>query len=88
VCPAAITQSAVQQSASRAQASPGCTQKDAPSAQCLLASHKPEQQSPFALQLLPAVLQLVLSGVHFLVAPQSPPQHSSLLLHAAPSETH
>jgi hypothetical protein len=63
-------------------------QNDAPSAQCLLASHNPEQQSPLAAQSLPAVLQPELSAVQVLFAPQVPPQHSSLLVQALPSETH
>jgi hypothetical protein len=63
-------------------------QKEALSAQCLPASHKPEQQSPFAAHSLPAVLQLELSAVHVLSAPQLPPQHSSFVVHAWPSDTH
>jgi hypothetical protein len=63
-------------------------QNDEPSAQCLPLSHKPEQQSPLPAQLLPALLQLVLSGVHVLSAPQVPLQQPSLLVHALPSETH
>jgi hypothetical protein len=54
----------------------------------LPASHKPEQQSPLAAQSLPALLQLELSAVQVLLAPQLPPQHSSLLVHALPSDTH
>lgn len=63
-------------------------QNDEPSAQCLFASHRPEQQSALAAQSLPAVLQALLSGVHALSAPQLPLQHASLLVQALPSETH
>ena len=88
MCPLAITQSAVQQSLSRPQASPGWMQNEEPSAQCRLASHRPEQQSPLPVQALPAVLQLSLSGVQVLSAPQVPLQQASLLVQALPSETH
>jgi hypothetical protein len=88
VWPVAITQLAVQQSPSRPHASPGWMQKDAPSAQCLLASHRPEQQPALAAQSLPAVLHLELSAVQVLLAPQVPPQHSALLVQALPSDTH
>lgn len=63
-------------------------QNDEPSAQCLLLSHKPEQQSSLPAQVLPALLQLVLSGVQVLSAPHVPLQQASLLVHALPSETH
>ena len=54
----------------------------------MLASHRPEQQSALPAQVLPAVLQLLLSGVQVLFAPQVPLQHESLLAHDLPSETH
>jgi hypothetical protein len=63
-------------------------QNDAPSAQCFPASHRPEQQSPLAAQSLPALLHWELSAVQVLSAPQLPPQHSSLLVHVLPSDTH
>jgi hypothetical protein len=88
VFPVAIVQSAAQQSLSCAQLSPGWVQKEAVSAQCLVPSHNPEQQSPLAAHVLPAVEQLVLSGVHVLPVPQVPLQHSSLLVQALVSETH
>ena len=88
VCPSAIEQAAVQQSASLAHVSPGCTQKDEPSLQCCVSSHRPEQQSPFFAHSLPPVLQLSLSAVHVLSAPHTPPQHSALALQALPSEMH
>ena len=54
----------------------------------MLASHKPEQQSALPAQLLPAVLQLSLSGVQVLSAPQIPLQHEASFAHAWASETH
>lgn len=63
VCPSAIVQLPVQQSASAAHESPGCTQKEEPSLQCWVSSQSPEQQSSFAAHSLPAVLQLVFSAV-------------------------
>ena len=63
-------------------------QNDEPSWQCFVPSHRPEQQSSFDAHPLPAVLQLVLSGVHMPSAPQLPPQQASLPVHAAPSERH
>jgi len=63
-------------------------QKDAPAWQCLLPSHKPEQQSVFEAHSLPVVLQRSFKAVHVLSAPQLPPQQASLLVHALPSETH
>lgn len=88
LCPASIVQLALQQSLSRPQVSPGWMQKDALSAQCLPASHKPEQQSALAAHSLPALLHLELSAVQVLSAPHEPPQHSSLLVQALPSDTH
>jgi phage I-like protein len=78
----------VQQSPSAEQASPGWIQNDEPSLQCFVSSHRPEQHSVLPAQVLPAVLQESLSGVHVLSAPQTPPQHSALLVQALLSETH
>lgn len=63
-------------------------QNDEPSLQCLVSSHSPEQQSPFAAHSLPPVLQLGFRAVHVWSAPQMPLQQASLLVHALPSETH
>ncbi len=63
-------------------------QNEDPSAQCWLASHRPEQQSALPAQVFPAVLQLAFNGVQVLSAPQVPLQHESSLAHAARSETH
>jgi hypothetical protein len=49
---------------------------------------RPEQHSPLAVQVLPSVLHVVLSGVHMPFAPQLPPQHCALVEHAAPSAVH
>lgn len=63
-------------------------QNEAPSLQCLLSSHNPEQQSPFSLQSLPPVLQLPFSGVQSPSDPHVPPQQASFLEHAFPSDMH
>jgi len=63
-------------------------QNEEVSAQCLVPSHKPEQQSELVAHSLPAVLQLVLSGVHVWFAPQAPLQQTSLLAQALLSEEH
>ncbi len=57
------------------------------------ASHTPllqnfEQQSLFAPHVLPEVLQDGLSGMHVPELPQTPPQHWSFAVHAAPSDLH
>src|SRR6478735_8792482 len=63
-------------------------QNDELNLQCLLSSHRPEQQSPLSAHSLPPVLQLSLSAVHFLSSPQLPLQQASLLVQSLPSETH
>src|SRR6478609_8012169 len=63
-------------------------QNDELSLQCLLSSHRPEQQSPLPAHSLPPVLQLSLSATHFWSSPQLPLQQASLPVHAWPSETH
>jgi hypothetical protein len=63
-------------------------QNDEPSAQCLVPSQRPEQQSALPAQSLPAVLQLPLSGVQVLSVPQVPLQQASSAVHAFPSDTH
>jgi hypothetical protein len=50
-------------------------------------AHSCEQQSLFCAHVLPDVLQDVFSAVH-VPLPHTPPQHSALLVHAWPSETH
>jgi|SRR6478735_2556724 len=63
-------------------------QKDELSLQCFVSSQSPEQQSPLSAHSLPPVLQLSLSATHLPSAPQLPPQHASLSVHAWPSEIH
>jgi hypothetical protein len=63
-------------------------QKEELSLQCLLSSHKPEQQSPLSAHSLPPVLQLSLSAVQVWSAAQLPLQQASFPVQAWPSETH
>jgi len=63
-------------------------QKDELNLQCLLSSHRPEQQSPFSVHSLPLVLQLSLSATQLPSSPHVPLQQTSLLAHAWPSEIH
>jgi hypothetical protein len=74
-----------QQSGPNVHASPSCVQNDEASEQ------RPplqscEQHCEFCMQALPAVRQLVLSGVH--VPLHLPPQHWASLVQAALSERH
>jgi hypothetical protein len=63
-------------------------QNDELSLQCLLSSHRPEQQSPLSAHSLPPVLQLSFRATHLPSEPQFPPQQASLLVQAWPSEMH
>ena len=63
-------------------------QKEEPILQCLLSSHRPEQQSAFAAHSLPPVLQLSFNATHVLPSPQLPLQHASFPAQALPSDTH
>jgi hypothetical protein len=63
VAPAAFMQKAPQQSTSWTQTSPGWMQNDELSEQVPFL-HRPEQQPEEAVQGLPAVRQVVLSGLH------------------------
>jgi hypothetical protein len=85
VAPEAFEQKPPQQSRSREQTSPGWMQNDEPSAH-LPALQRPEQQPPappaVAVQGLPAVRQVVLSGLH-LPPLQVPLQHWAEVLQVA-----
>src|SRR6188768_846875 len=61
-------------------------QYEPPSVHFLSAPHWPEQQSPPFAQVLPAVLQALLSGVQLPLS-QEPPQHCASLVHWPASET-
>jgi hypothetical protein len=63
-----------QHSASRAQTSPVCVQKDPPAAHAPLVQSF-EQHSPFVAHALPRVRHSALSGVHVPPAAQVPLQH-------------
>jgi hypothetical protein len=79
----------VQQSASRAQMSPGWMQNDEASAHVPLAVlHKPEQHCALPEHVLPAVLHAVLSGVHIPLPPHVPLQQSAFCVHAWLSDVH
>jgi hypothetical protein len=86
VAPAAFVHEPPQQSRSAPQASPFWTQNEGDDAQTPPLQNC-EQHSPPAAHGLPAVLHVVLSGVHF---PPShlPPQHSALPPHGALSAMH
>jgi hypothetical protein len=85
--PVAMLQMPPQHSVSCAHASPFCTQYDDP-AQILDELQKPEQQSVLAPQVLPAVLQTLLSGVHVFDAEHMPLQHSLSAAQVWLSDTH
>lgn len=77
--PLALLHCPPQHSASVAQASPVCVQKEGVPLQTPLVQTL-EQQSAFAAQVLPAVRQEEFSGAHFEVPPSpvaehTPPQH-------------
>jgi hypothetical protein len=88
LAPEAFVQAPPQQSASVAQASPSCVQKDGlPSQTPFVQSF--EQQSALPAQGLPLVLQLGLRGAHvFVPAAQLPPQHWESELQAWLSAVH
>ena len=83
--PVVLVQRPPQHSVSVAQTSASCLQNDG-AEQIPLAQYC-EQQSPFAAQVLPEVLQDLLSGVQVPFA-HCPPQHWSFDAHANPSEMH
>jgi hypothetical protein len=82
----ALVQMPPQQSAPRTHASPVWMQYEAPSAQWPSVPHRLEQHWLPLVHALPAVLQVLLSGVQ--VPLHCPLQHCELFAHAVPSEVH
>jgi hypothetical protein len=85
LAPAAFVQRPPQQSRSVEHASPSCVQNEESLQMPLWQSF--EQQSPLAAHVLPAVLHVVLSGVHVPLV-HLPPQHWPSAVHAALSDAH